>query len=96
MLYRTGGQDWRRMLLAAAAAMPRGEQDALRGLWSLPVQGSPPSFPLRGADVLALGVPPGPEVGAVLRELEDWWIDGDFAADAAALRTRLARTIRSR
>jgi poly(A) polymerase len=96
VLYRTGGEVWRRMVLAAAATIPPGERETLRRLWSLPIEGKPPSFPLRGADVLALGVPPGPEVGAALRELEDWWIEGDFAADEAALRIRLAQTIRSR
>jgi len=28
--------------------------------------------------VIAAGVPKGPMVGQVLREVEDWWIDHDF------------------
>jgi len=43
-----------------------------------------PTFPLRGADLLALGVPPGPDMGETLRAVEAWWIAGDFAADEAA------------
>ncbi|HMN85074.1 MAG TPA: CCA tRNA nucleotidyltransferase, partial [Bauldia sp.] len=49
----------------------------------------PPRFPLAGRDVVAAGVPAGPAVGAVLAELERWWVEGDFAADEAALRARL-------
>jgi poly(A) polymerase len=40
-----------------------------------------PEFPLKGRDVSALGVPAGPEIGRLLKELEAWWIAGDFAAD---------------
>lgn len=54
-----------------------------------------PSFPLSGADVVALGVAPGPQVGNLLREIEAWWIDHDFAVDRAGcleeLRRRAAR-----
>jgi len=48
-----------------------------------------PRFPLTGRDVMAAGVVEGPEVGRVLAALEDWWIEGDFAADEGALRSRL-------
>jgi poly(A) polymerase len=30
---------------------------------------------------MAAGVPEGPLVGQILREVEDWWIDEDFPAD---------------
>ena len=39
----------------------------------------PRHFPLTGQDLLDLGLAPGPEVGALLRRLEDWWIEEDFA-----------------
>ncbi|HQT54757.1 MAG TPA: CCA tRNA nucleotidyltransferase, partial [Phenylobacterium sp.] len=38
-------------------------------------------FPLTGEDVIQSGVPKGPMVGQVLREVEDWWIDHDFIDD---------------
>ena len=41
-------------------------------------------FPLHGTDVMALGVPSGPKIGAVLQALEDWWIEGGFRADRAS------------
>lgn len=36
------------------------------------------SFPLRGRDVLDLGVPHGPEVGQLLTEVENWWQEENF------------------
>ena len=41
-----------------------------RRLRSMPV----PVFPLEGRDVLALGVPPGPRVGDLLRAVRAWWL----------------------
>jgi poly(A) polymerase len=52
-----------------------------RGLLALAEGWSPPTFPLTGEDVMASGVPKGPMVGQVLREVEDWWIDHDFLDD---------------
>lgn len=49
------------------------------------------TFPLSGADVLALGLPPGPKVGELLRAVEDWWIDAGFTPDRAAALAELAR-----
>jgi poly(A) polymerase len=43
-----------------------------------------PTFPLAGRDLIKLGASAGPELGAMLAEIENWWIDGDFQADAAA------------
>jgi len=43
-----------------------------------------PSLPISGADVVARGVPEGPAVGAVLTEVETWWIDRDFEPDRPA------------
>ncbi len=37
-----------------------------------------PRFPLKGRDLLALGVPHGPEVGERLERVESWWIERDF------------------
>jgi poly(A) polymerase len=44
----------------------------------------PKRLPVGGNDILALGVPPGPRVGALLAALEAWWIAHDFAPDQAA------------
>jgi poly(A) polymerase len=48
-----------------------------------------PTFPLTGEEVVAAGVPRGPLVGKVLREVESWWIDNDFTDDKLSLVERL-------
>ena len=48
-----------------------------------------PSFPLTGDEVIAAGVPKGPLVGEVMREVEAWWVDSDFPDDKLALIERL-------
>lgn len=50
-----------------------------------------PEFPLKGDDVLALGVEKGPAVGTLLRAVEDWWIGRDFAPGRAELLGELRR-----
>jgi len=50
-----------------------------------------PVFPLEGRDALALGEPPGPRVGALLRAVRGWWLSGGCLADHAACRAELAR-----
>jgi poly(A) polymerase len=54
---------------------------------------SRPEFPLKGRDVSALGVPAGPEIGRLLKDLEAWWIAGDFAADREQGLAELKRRI---
>lgn len=44
-------------------------------------------LPVDGADILALNIPPGEKVGALLREMEEWWIENNFTPSrSAALR----------
>jgi poly(A) polymerase/tRNA nucleotidyltransferase (CCA-adding enzyme) len=50
-----------------------------------------PVFPLEGRDVLALGEPEGPHVGALLRAVRQWWLDGGCIADQTACRVELMR-----
>jgi poly(A) polymerase len=54
------------------------------GLVALGDGWSPPAFPLSGEEVMAAGVPKGPLVGEVMREVEAWWIDQDFPDDRMA------------
>ena len=50
-----------------------------------------PVFLLEGRDVLALGEPEGPRVGALLRAVRQWWLDGGCVADKDACRKELVR-----
>jgi poly(A) polymerase len=56
---------------------------ALADAWTIP------RFPLDGGDVKALGIEEGPKVGALLRDIEQCWIDSDFAPDRDTLLVRL-------
>ena len=40
-------------------------------------------FPLRGADMVAAGMPEGPEMGHLLTELEAWWVTQGFPSKQA-------------
>lgn len=55
----------------------------------LPAAWPPPAFPLGGRDVVATTPLRGPEVGKLLRQLEEWWIANDFVPSEGALRQRL-------
>jgi poly(A) polymerase len=81
-VYRLGHAAFRdRAKLAWARANRSAVTPQWRGLIALAEGWTRPVFPLTGAEVLAAGVPKGPMVGAVLREVEDWWIDHDFIDD---------------
>ena len=60
-----------------------------RALLALSQSWTRPLLPLTGEDILAAGVPPGPKVGAVRREVEAWWIDADFPDDRLSIVERL-------
>lgn len=70
-----------RIKLAWAHVTKSAATHQWRGLLALAQSWTPPPFPLTGQDVLNSGVPKGPMVGQVLREVEDWWIDHDFIDD---------------
>ncbi len=69
--------------------------DDWRAALALARRWAPPELPISGADALALGLKPGPQVGALLEAVERWWIAGDFAADRAACLAELERLARA-
>ncbi len=52
-----------------------------------------PLFPLRGADIVEMGVAAGPEVGDLLAQVERWWIDDDFAATQSQCLAEVERIV---
>jgi poly(A) polymerase/tRNA nucleotidyltransferase (CCA-adding enzyme) len=74
-----------RLLLAEA----RGAEGDFAGLRRRLAGMERPEFPLQGRDVLALGVPPGPEVGRLLGAARSWWMDRGCVDDAEACRGKL-------
>lgn len=49
-----------------------------------------PEFPLRGGDLAELGAVEGPDLGALLKELENEWIESGFEMSRGALMKRAA------
>lgn len=89
-VYRLGGRTFAdRVKLAWAASDRPATANQWRALIPLADTWTPPVFPLTGDDVVNAGVPRGPLVGQVLREVEDWWIDLDFIDDKLAAVERL-------
>jgi poly(A) polymerase len=88
-IYREGAAAFSDRVMKGWAERPAEEQDARR-LRDLARDWRPPRFPLTGADVMAMGVERGPEVGRRLAAVEAQWIAGDFAEDHGALLRRLA------
>jgi poly(A) polymerase len=90
-LYRHGPGAYRERVLIdwTRSAAPPESQD-WRRRFGLPERWQVPRFPIKGADVLAVGVEAGPRVGEILRAAERWWVEGGFAADETALRAKLA------
>lgn len=89
-VYALGAQAFRdQAKLAWAAAGASASAADWRALIALGEAWTPPAAPFDGADVQAAGVPAGPEVGRLLRALQGWWIDNDFAADREAAQAAL-------
>jgi poly(A) polymerase len=54
-----------------------------------------PELPLTGSMMKAAGVPEGPEMGRVHREVEEWWIDSDFTDDEFSIIERLKAVVQA-
>ena len=89
-VYRLGpGTFCDRALLAWAGSDRPAAAVQWRALLAMARTWTPPTLPLTGQEVMAAGVPEGPMVGQVLREIEAWWIDNDFIDDKLSLVERL-------
>jgi len=76
-----------RMLIAWADSGSSPNDQNWRDALTLAERWQAPFFPLKGSDIIALGLE-GPEIGAILRRLEAEWIAGRFAASREELLTR--------
>jgi len=82
-----------RVMLAWAASERPAATTQWRALLPTAQSWPRPTLPLRGEEVVAAGVPRGPLVGAVLREVEAWWIDSDFIDDKLSIVERLKAVV---
>jgi poly(A) polymerase len=90
LVYRLGAEAFcDRVTLAWAASDRPATTVQWRALLPTARGWTAPKFPLGGDEVMAAGVPKGPLVGQVLREVEAWWVESDFPDDKLALIERL-------
>jgi poly(A) polymerase len=98
-LYRRGRQpivDRLQLALASARNRAAESNDALveaggyARLLKFAEAWKAPKFPLRGADLQKIGVSAGPEMGKLLKRLEEEWVEADFRPDRSALAERAA------
>jgi poly(A) polymerase len=78
-LHRLGAALFRDLVLLGWAEHP-GAAKRHRELLAAADAWVPAALPVKGQDLLALGVAPGPEVGRLLAEIERWWEEGDYRA----------------
>lgn len=83
-VYRAGQQAVLDRLVLDDRLSVEVRQDAIAAVRAF----DPPCFPLSGRDITALGVAPGPAVGAIMRRLEDQWVAGGFHEDRQELLAR--------
>lgn len=93
-LYRLGAAAYRRRALLAA--FEGVVEDAAPALAAAEAWRPPARMPVGGADLIAAGLTRGPDVGAMLRELEAFWIDRGFVPGRDALLAEAARRISGR
>ncbi|HEX7967065.1 MAG TPA: CCA tRNA nucleotidyltransferase, partial [Stellaceae bacterium] len=93
-LYHLGADLYRDLVLLRAAES--GDDTRGRELLALADAWRPPTFPLKGRDITALGMAEGPEVGRLLAEIETWWEAGDYRADRKAALAELKRRVQKR
>ncbi|GAM96557.1 tRNA nucleotidyltransferase [alpha proteobacterium U9-1i] len=89
LIYRIGNQAFRDRVMLAWAGAGGDKAQQWRALIAHGQMWTPPRLPLTGDEVMAAGVPAGPKVGVVMREVEEWWIDADFPDDKLSVIERL-------
>ena len=97
LVYELGRERFREKVLYAWSAEDGDEyEEVWRAMLETAEQWEVPTFPVTGADVLARGIPEGPEVGDLLAAVEGWWTERDFAPDREALLDRLDALVAER
>jgi poly(A) polymerase len=91
VLYQHGAEAWRDLVHIAWARSEAPRDDARwKELLELPGRWPIPSLPVAGRDLLAAGMSAGPEIGVMLKALEDWWVASDFEPGRDELLKRLS------
>lgn len=84
-----------RVLLGWAEDRPGHNTFQWRALLAMADSWQKPELPLTGDMIKAAGVPEGPEIGRVRKEVEEWWIDSDFIDDEFSIIERLKAVVQA-
>ena len=84
-----------RVMLGWAGERPDHNAFQWRAMLAMADSWEKPQLPLDGAMMKAAGVPEGPEMGRVYREVEEWWVDSDFTDDEFSIIERLKAVVQA-
>ncbi|TGQ71377.1 MAG: CCA tRNA nucleotidyltransferase [Mesorhizobium sp.] len=96
---RQGFVDRLRLWLASTRVRAVEDNDAMleaggfSRLLAFALKWEKPVFPLKGADLTALGAKPGPKLGEILKNLEAEWVEAGFAPERGTLLERAAQAL---
>ncbi len=94
LLYRLGPEKFRALVILVWAGWG-GSEISWRAMLKAAAEWEAPRFPVTGADVLALDISEGPEVGQYLTAIETWWIERDFVPDRKVALAKLRSLVNS-
>jgi poly(A) polymerase len=94
-LQKLGPEAYRDLLLLAAATRGTPAVELLEALAEAATWIVVP-FPLKGRDLLEMGVAPGPEMGVMLASLEGWWAARDYRPTREDCLVELSRRLLDR
>jgi poly(A) polymerase len=92
VLYQLGAEGWRDAVhLSLAHSKAKLDDPAWLALLELASTWVPPRLPVKGTDLIGVGLHPGPKMGQILSALEDWWVANDFTPTRQDLMARVGR-----
>jgi len=84
-LYRDGVEFFKDLTMLSLALRPLSSTPSiLQAAFKIAASWESPAFPLKGQDLIDMGVKAGPELGVLLKSCETWWIEQDFQPDREA------------
>ena len=95
-LYKIGVECFKDRVMLGWASDRKGHNTfQWRAMLAMADSWQKPDFPLTGQNIKSAGVPEGPEIGRIAREVEDWWIDADFTDDEFSIIERLRAVVQA-
>lgn len=95
-LYQMGVQCFKdRVMLGWATDKKGANAMQWRALLAMADSWERPKLPLSGSMMKAAGVPEGPEMSRVYKEVEEWWVDAGFTDDEFSIIERLKAIVQA-